>query len=79
MAYTMLTKDYCPWCDKAAKLLNDKEVHFITVELSSQTQGQAAMLTLAKMAGFTTVPQVFTHDGTHIGGYEDLVKHLGSN
>lgn len=28
------------------------------------------------MAGLKTVPQVFSPEGYHIGGYEDLVEYL---
>jgi glutaredoxin len=32
--------------------------------------------TLVKMARLRTVPQIFTPNGTHIGGYENLFRHF---
>jgi|TARA_R110000796_G_scaffold69615_1_gene158577 glutaredoxin len=31
---------------------------------------------MAKKAGYTTVPQIFKPDGTHIGGYRDLKEYF---
>lgn len=36
----------------------------------------SALKTLLVMAGFKTVPQVFSPEGHHIGGYSDLVEHF---
>ena len=74
--YTVITKDYCPWCTKACDLINDKGHKYNTVEISTREGFPSAMLTLVKKAGFTTVPQVFAPDGTYIGGYDSLVEYF---
>ena len=80
MTYTVITGGNCPWCSLTCELLEFDHKPYVTVETSKVRTGlSASMRTLVKMAGFTTVPQVFAPDGTHIGGYEDLVKYLGSN
>jgi len=33
-------------------------------------------LTLVKKAGYTTVPQIFKPDGTHVGGYRELKEYF---
>lgn len=37
------------------------------------------VLSLLKKAGYKTVPQIYAPDGTHIGGYEALMKYLKEN
>lgn len=79
--FIIYTKHDCPWCDKAKSLLENfgctyEEKHF-NVDFTKEE--------LIEMLGESirpTVPQVYimTHDGdqsTRIGGYEDLVNHLG--
>jgi len=34
---------------------------------------------MMKQADFKTVPQIYSPDGSYIGGYEDLVKYLKEN
>ena len=80
MTYTVITGENCPWCNLTCEQLNSEQLPYVVVETSKVRTGLAAsMRTLVKMAGFTTVPQVFAPDGKHIGGYEDLVKYLESN
>lgn len=75
MSYTVISTNQCSWCKKARELLDSRGNGYVGIDVSN-IHYNAAMRTLVKMAGFTTVPQVFAPDGTHIGGYEDLVKHL---
>lgn len=72
--YAIITRNQCTFCDTAKALLKSKGIsHTIyNVEYPSNKW----VLTLIKKAGMTTVPQIFTADGTHIGGYKELEEHL---
>lgn len=76
--YTVLSKDYCPWCTKACELLLEQGETYNVVELSKRPGFNSAMRTLAIKAGFTSVPQVFAPDGTYIGGYDELKAYLNN-
>jgi glutaredoxin 3 len=81
------TKDHCPYCTRA-KALFDK--HSITYDekIIGVTNGDDRKLKsnqslsdrtelLSVYPDAKTVPQIWL-DGRHIGGHDDLVKHLGS-
>lgn len=46
------------------------------VEYNIETDSSRWVLSLMKEADFKTVPQIFSSDGTHIGGYTDLREFL---
>jgi glutaredoxin len=46
------------------------------VEYNVQSGSSKWVLTLLKMSGLTTVPQIFKPDGTLIGGYTELKEHF---
>lgn len=71
MKYTVISKDGCPWCDKAITLLDDLGLPYSIVKTDSHPIIRPLMLA----GGLKTVPQVFA-DGEHIGGYEALMEHL---
>jgi glutaredoxin len=48
------------------------------VEYNVQSTSSKWVLTLIKQAGHTTVPQIFSSDGTYIGGCSELKNLLGS-
>jgi len=60
----------CPWCDKAAGLL-DKEGHAYHM----RPLGLTELREHAERVNMTTVPIIY-HGVRLIGGYEDLVKYL---
>jgi ribonucleoside-diphosphate reductase beta chain len=68
--YTIISKDACPWCTKAADLLTEKGIQFEVVKVQSK-KGLQDLVPNA-----TTVPQIFNDSKGLIGGYEDLVKYL---
>lgn len=70
--YHIISGYKCPWCDKAMDLLESHEIDY-TVTSASQ---KPWLKSLMKLAGLTTVPQVFDGEGTLIGGYEELAKKL---
>ena len=58
------TTPYCPFCIKAKKLLNKKNLKFVEVNLSEEPDKFNEMS--KKSNGARTVPQIFVDD-THIG------------
>lgn len=45
-------------------------------EYNVQSPSSKWVLTLLKKGGMTTVPQIFSPDGTHVGGYTELSNLL---
>ena len=61
MTTLIFTLPNCPWCDKAKKLLELKEVEYKTVE--------------GKHEDFPTVPYVIL-DGLPVGGFTELAAYF---
>ena len=74
MSYVVVGTDKCEFCTKAKHLLREEGVGFTAYSLSSQSSKW--LLTLIKQAGMTPVPQIWDSEGSHIGGYTELVQHL---
>ena len=68
---TVITKPGCPFCAKAKLLLEQNNMPFEEVVLGRD----ASLRTLRAITGSEMVPQVFIN-GDHIGGSDDLEKHL---
>jgi glutaredoxin 3 len=62
------TKSWCPYCDAAKALLNQKGVAFDERPIKNAAE-QKEMAALA--GGRSTVPQIFIGD-RHVGGCDDL-------
>jgi glutaredoxin 3 len=62
------TKDYCPYCYRAKKLLQAKGVEFTEYDV---TNDPGRELEMRDRSGRTTVPEIFV-DGQLIGGCDDL-------
>jgi glutaredoxin 3 len=62
------TKDYCPHCHRAKKLLESKNVPFVEYDVSDDP---AKELEMRQRSGRQTVPEIFIDD-TLIGGCDDL-------
>ena len=73
--YTILTREHCLYCDKAKALLREHNISTVTYNLGSRSSQW--ILCLIRLAGMSTVPQIFNEKGEHIGGYSDLVNSLG--
>ncbi|UZK71022.1 glutaredoxin 3 [Sphingomonas sp. S1-29] len=63
------TKAFCPYCTRAKRLLDGKDVSYTEHDITMGGPRRAEMIERAQ--GRTTVPQVFI-DGQHIGGSDDL-------
>lgn len=65
----MYVKTTCPYCIRAARLLEAKGVAFETHVVDIPGPKKQEMVQRA--GGRTTVPQIFIH-GQHVGGCDDL-------
>jgi glutaredoxin 3 len=63
--YTTLT---CPYCTSAKKLLRNKGVDYVEINVKDQDKLEEMR---AKSNGRRTVPQIFIN-GYHVGGFDDL-------
>ncbi len=73
--YTVITRNQCNFCDTAKALLKGAGQGY--TEYNVQSLSSKWVLTLMKQANLKTVPQIFSSDGTHIGGYTELKEFLG--
>lgn len=62
------TKDYCPYCKHAKRLLDSKGVTYEEHDLEDKPEEFAALM---KKTGMRTVPQIFIGE-TLVGGYTDM-------
>ncbi|MFQ5609863.1 MAG: glutaredoxin 3 [Woeseiaceae bacterium] len=61
-------KDWCPYSQKALKLLKEKNVDFEGIDVTNDLEREFEM---RERAGRTSVPQIFVGD-LHLGGYDDI-------
>lgn len=65
----MYSTEYCPYCDRAKRLLRERGVEQIDeVRVDLNPHERALMV---ERTGQRTVPQIFIGD-THVGGCDDL-------
>jgi len=67
-AVVMYTTSWCPYCERARRLLTRKGVTFSEIDVESAPEKRAEM---QQKSGRRTVPQIFIGD-THVGGSDDL-------
>jgi len=72
--WVIVTRDQCNFCDTAKAMMKGAGIPY--VEYNVQSGSSKWVLTLLKMSGLTTVPQIFKPDGTLIGGYTELKEHF---
>ena len=72
--WTVVSQDNCKFCMDAINELEKQGQRYVVLNLKDEEH--AWVRTLVKMAGLRTVPQIFTPNGTHIGGNEDLFRHF---
>ncbi len=66
------TVNYCPFCIRAKKLLNEKNVAFEDHDITAnEVEERQKLGEIIGSTGRTSVPQIFIN-GKHIGGYTDL-------
>ena len=71
----VFSKSYCPYCDKAKKVLNKIKVSFKVMELDKEADGAAIQAALAEITGQRTVPNVFVNEKYIWGGSETEALH----
>lgn len=65
----IFTKGYCPYCQRAKALLEQKGVEYIEFPIGKQPELRDTMIERAN--GGYTVPQIFINQ-QHIGGCDDM-------
>ena len=65
---TMYTTSWCPYCDRARRLLARKGVAFTEIDVESAPEKRTEM---QNRSGRRSVPQIFIGD-QHVGGSDDL-------
>jgi glutaredoxin len=73
--YTIITRNECKYCDKAKEMLDLDKINYVVFNIESPTNKW--VLSLMKEANIKTVPQVFAHDGSLIGGFRELETKMG--
>jgi glutaredoxin 3 len=68
-AVVMYTTSWCPYCSRARRLLEAKNVAFEEIDIDSSPEKRAEM---QNRSGRRTVPQIFIGDH-HVGGSDDLL------
>lgn len=63
------TKPYCPYCERAKALLEEKGAEYNEIVASHDPTLRAEM---NERSGRYTYPQIFIN-GTHVGGCDDLM------
>lgn len=61
------TTSYCPFCDAAKRLLNNRAIPFEEIDVNDHAERDA----LKQRTGWRTVPQIFIEEEL-IGGYQEL-------
>ena len=69
MTIDVYTSPLCPYCARAKRLLTEKGVDFVEIDLMVEPNRRPEMLQRA--SGRTSVPQIFIGE-THVGGCDDL-------
>jgi glutaredoxin 3 len=64
----MYSTSWCPYCDRARRLLASKNAAFEEIDVESAPEKRAEML---QRSGRRSVPQIFIGD-QHVGGSDDL-------
>ena len=64
----MYTTNWCPYCERARRMLRSKGAAFEEIDVESAAEKRAEMIS---RSGRRTVPQIFIGDH-HVGGSDDL-------
>tara|TARA_R110002073_G_scaffold11861_1_gene53361 strand:- start:148100 stop:148360 length:261 start_codon:yes stop_codon:yes gene_type:complete len=66
----MYSAAWCGFCSRAKRLLTDKGVAFVNIDLDAEPARRAEMM---QKSGQRTVPQIWIND-EHIGGCDELYE-----
>jgi thioredoxin reductase (NADPH) len=67
-AITMYTKSWCPYCDRAKRLLREKGQTWTEIDVEDDPARRDEMI---RRSGRSTVPQLWIGE-RHVGGFDDL-------
>jgi len=70
--YVIIGTSKCLYCDKVKSLLVDRYSDYEYHDIDKSPW----LRVMFRMTPMTTVPQVFSPEGLHVGGYTDLKAHL---
>ena len=76
--WIVITRNECNFCDASLQLLRGVAGSQVTT-YNVQSSSSKWLLTLMRKSGYTTVPQIFKPDGTHLGGYTELKEYLSDS
>ena len=65
----MYASDWCPYCSRARRLLQEKGVPFEEIDVDARPEARAEMVA---RSGRHSVPQIFVGD-VHVGGCDELL------
>ena len=68
--FEIYTSKMCPYCSRAVRLLQSKNISFEQIDVSMS--GVLRQTMSSRASGRTSVPQIFIDDD-HIGGCDDLM------
>lgn len=71
----VFSKSTCPFCTKAKRALQAKNVEFEVVELNREQDGSKMQDSLFELTNQRTVPNIFIN-GEHMGGCDDILAAL---
>ena len=79
MKYVLYATEACPFCVKARELLEREGKEFKVVNF--EENHQSILQDIKEAYGWSTVPMIFeVGDSINlVGGYTDLIKHLGGH
>jgi glutaredoxin 3 len=64
----MYATTWCPYCERARRLLHSKGIPFQEIDVEAQPEARAEM---QRLSNRRTVPQIFINDRA-VGGSDDL-------
>ena len=70
--YKIYTKDLCGYCTMAKQIFDNKELEYEEIHVDGNAQALAHL----RLNNLRTVPQIYDHDGKHIGGYTEFRESL---
>lgn len=74
--FLMISKEKCPFCNKAKELLKSKNQQFDYLDVDTLDEGRKSRISgIAKRLNHRTYPMI-AHGNKFIGGYDDLQKYL---
>lgn len=71
----VFSKTHCPYSQKLKQLFARRGIRAKYIEVDKVRNGPEVQMTLERMSGRRTVPQVF-QNGQFLGGYSELAQKL---